>query len=160
MQVSHGSVGHDRAMFSRHPIVSAMTLAYVAVVAWLTLTPTSTDFESGILGRLAGLLARYPETEWFTFLRLEFIANVAMFVPFGVFFILLFGPRRWWLAILVGVLMTLGIEGIQQFIPSRVPDIRDLAANSLGTTIGALLALTLTMTSTRARRDRGKRVSA
>ena len=143
MQVSHGSVGHDRAMFSRHPIVSAMTLAYVAVV-----------------GRLAGLLARYPETEWFTFLRLEFIANVAMFVPFGVFFILLFGPRRWWLAILVGVLMTLAIEGIQQFIPSRVPDIRDLAANSLGTTVGALLALTLTMTSSRARRNGSKRVSA
>ena len=158
MQVSHGWVRHDRAMFSRHPIVSAMTLAYLAVVAWLTLTPSSADLESGILGRLAGLLARYPETEWFTFMRLEFIANVAMFVPFGVFFILLFGRRRWWLAILVGVLMTLGIEGIQQLIPSRVPDVRDLAANSLGTIVGALLALALT--STRSRRDGRKRVSA
>ena len=158
MQVSHGWVRHDKAMFSRHPIVSAMTLAYLAVVAWLTLTPLSTDLESSILGRLAGLLARYPETEWFTFNRLEFIANVAMFVPFGVFFILLFGRRNWWLAILVGVLMTLGIEGIQQLIPSRVPDIRDLVANSLGTTAGALLALALS--STRARRDGRQRVPA
>jgi glycopeptide antibiotics resistance protein len=158
MQVSHGWIGHDGAMFSRHPMVSAMTLAYLAIVAWLTLTPSSTGLESGILSRLAGLLARYPETAWFTFMRLEFIANVAMFVPFGVFFVLLFGRRQWWLAIIVGMLMTLGIEGIQQLIPGRVPDVRDLLANSAGTTVGLLLALALT--ATRARRDSRDRVSA
>jgi glycopeptide antibiotics resistance protein len=149
MQVSHGSVRHDGAMFSRHPMVSAITLAYLVVVSWLTLTPSSTALESGILWRLAGVLGRFPATEWFTFMRIEFMANVAMFVPFGVFFILLLGRRRWWLAIVLGMLMTLGIEGAQQFIPNRVPDVRDLAANSLGTTAGVVLALALTATSAR-----------
>ncbi|MBG6053915.1 glycopeptide antibiotics resistance protein [Salinibacterium sp. CAN_S4] len=135
-----------------------MTLAYLAVVAWLTLTPSSTGLESGMLDRLAAFLARFPETSWFTFLRLEFIANVAMFVPFGVFFVLLFGRRQWWLAIIVGMVMTLAIEGVQQIIPGRVPDVRDLVANSVGTTVGVLLALALT--ATRARRDSRKRVSA
>ncbi len=137
-------------MFLRHPILSTLTLAYLALVGWLTLTPTSTAFESGLLRRLASLLSRYPATEWFTFLRLEFMANIMLFVPFGIFLVLLFGRRMWWLAIVLGVLLTVGIEFAQNFIPSRVSDPRDLVANSLGAVIGALLALVLT--APRARR--------
>ncbi|MBC7591500.1 MAG: VanZ family protein [Salinibacterium sp.] len=136
-------------MFLRHPILSVLTLAYVALVAWLTLTPLSTGLESGLLWRVADLLAQSPATEWFTFRRLEFLANIALFVPFGIFLLLLFGRRRWWLAILLGVVMTVGIEFAQQFIPTRVPDTRDLVANSLGALIGAILGLALTASKAR-----------
>lgn len=149
-------MGHDSGMFLRHPILSALTLAYLAVVAWLTLTPVSTTFETGLLGRLARVLARHPATEWFTFMRLEFIANIAMFVPFGIFLLLLLGRRRWWLAIVLAVVLTASIEFTQQFIPSRVPDMRDLLANGIGAVVGTLLALALTARSARrARRTSG-----
>lgn len=137
-------------MFLRHPILSVLTLAYLALVGWLTLTPASTALESGLLERLAVALSRYPATEWFTFMRIEFIANIVMFVPFGVFLVLLFGRRLWWLAIVLGVLLTAGIECAQQFIPGRVSDPRDLVANSLGAVVGVVLALALT--APRARR--------
>ena len=147
-------------MFLRHPILSVVTLAYMALVGWLTLTPLSTGLESGLLWRVADLLAQYPATEWFTFMRLEFLANIALFIPFGVFLVLLFGRRMWWLAIVLGVVMTLGIEFAQQFIPNRVPDTRDLVSNSLGAVIGAVLALALTASKARRMRVRGSARSA
>ena len=72
-----------------------------------------------------------------------------MFVPFGIFLVLLFGRRMWWLAVVLGVLMTIVIEFAQQFVPNRVSDPRDLLANSLGAVIGAVLALVLTASKAR-----------
>jgi hypothetical protein len=89
------------------------------------------------------------ERDGITFNLLEFSANVALFVPFGVFFVLLLGRRRWWLAILLGVAATCAIEFGQQFIPNRVSDPRDLLANSIGSIIGTLLALVLTAAKAR-----------
>jgi len=40
------------------------------------------------------------------------------------------------MSIIGGVLLTLGIEFAQRFIPGRVSDVRDLVANSLGTVVG------------------------
>ena len=136
-------------MFIRHPILSVVTLGYLALVGWLTLSPQSTLPQGSLLWRFAELLDRVPGAEWFTFSRLEFIANVAMFVPLGLFFVLLLGRSRWWLAIVLGVVMTVAIELAQQFIAGRVSDPRDLLANSLGATIGTILALILTASKAR-----------
>lgn len=136
-------------MFIRHPILSVVTLGYLALVGWLTLSPQSTLQQGSLLWRFAELLDRVPGAEWFTFSRLEFIANVAMFVPLGLFFVLLLGRSRWWLAIVLGVVMTGAIELAQQFIAGRVSDPRDLLANSLGATIGTILALILTASKAR-----------
>ena len=136
-------------MFLRHPILSVVTFAYLAVVGWITLAPQVEDQRDGLLWQLALFFDRHAATEWITFNLLEFAANVAMFLPFGVFFVLLFGRRQWWLAILVSVALTVGIEFAQQFIPNRVSDPRDIAANSIGATIGTLLALVLTAAKAR-----------
>ena len=136
-------------MFIRHPILSVVTLGYLALVGWLTLSPQSTLQQGSLLWRFAELLDRVPGAEWFTFSRLEFIANVVMFVPLGLFFVLLLGRSRWWLAIVFGVVMTLAIELAQQFIAGRVSDPRDLLANSTGATIGTILALILTASKAR-----------
>jgi glycopeptide antibiotics resistance protein len=131
-------------MFLRHPILTVLTFAYLALVGWITLSPLSTIEQGSLLWRLAALLDRIPGADWFTFSRLEFLANVAMFVPVGLFFVLLLGRSRWWLAILLGVAMTAGIELAQKWIAGRVSDPRDVVANSLGAVIGTLLALVLT----------------
>lgn len=131
-------------MFLRHPVLSLATLAYLAVVGWLTLTPQSSVLNNTLLWRLSEFFERFESTEWITFSTLEFVANVALFVPLGLFFVLLLGRRQWWLAIVAGLLLTAGIEFVQQFIDGRVSDPRDLVANGLGTILGTLIALILT----------------
>ena len=136
-------------MFLRHPVLSIATLAYLGLVGWLTLTPQLPGHQQNWLWQLAVFFDDSESTRWISFNLLEFTANVALFVPFGIFFVLLLGRRRWWLAVLLGVGMTVAIEFGQQFIPNRVSDPRDLLANSIGTVVGTLLALVLTASKAR-----------
>jgi len=143
-------------MFLRHPILSLATFAYLALVGWLTLSPLSgSDF--GVLWDLADFFDSHPSTQWITFGVIEFTANVAMFVPIGLFFVLLLGRRQWWLAIVLGVVLTFGIEFAQQGIANRVSDPRDLVANSLGAIVGTFLALGLTAAKARRLRIAARR---
>jgi len=138
---------NDGWMFLRHPILSLVTFAYLALVGWLTLSPSTG--RTGLLWDVANFFSDHRATEWITFNMIEFAANVAMFVPIGLFFVLLLGRRQWWLAIVLGVVLTLGIEFAQQGIANRVSDPRDLVANSIGAVIGTLLALVLTAAKAR-----------
>lgn len=145
-------------MFLRHPLLSVATFAYLGVVGLITLTPQSGREEDSILWWFTEFFDRHASTEWISYNGLEFFANVLMFVPFGIFFVLLLGRRRWWLAILLGFALTIGIEFAQQYIPNRVSDPRDILSNSIGATVGTLLALILT--AAKARRIRVSQVRA
>jgi glycopeptide antibiotics resistance protein len=144
-------------MFRRHPILTLVTVAYLGVVAGLTLTPMPAHGRNSIIWRFVDIFERFPQTRWLDFATVEFLGNVAMFLPLGLFLVLLLGRGRWWLAILFGVGLTLTIELVQQFLPSRVSDPRDLAANSIGVTLGVLAALVVT--AAKARRLRAQRVN-
>lgn len=142
-------------MFRRHPFLSLITLGYLAVVGWITLGPQPINSGNGYwLWTALRFFASHESTRWLTYNRVEFLANVLMFVPVGVFFLLLFGRRLWLVSILAGFVLTLLIEGAQLFIPGRVSDVRDLAANSLGAVIGVLVALVLTASKARQLRPR------
>jgi VanZ family protein len=74
---------------------------------------------------------------WFTYDLIEFSANVALFVPFGVFAVLATGGRRWWLALGAGVAASVTIELVQWLsLPERVPSALDVLANSVGGLLG------------------------
>ncbi|WBU38397.1 VanZ family protein [Homoserinibacter sp. YIM 151385] len=144
-------------MFRRHPVLSAITLAYLAVVGWLTLGPQPLDDHGdGLLRRVLEELDRHPATAWVTYSGVEFAANILMFVPAGLFFLLLLGRRRWVLAVLLGLAMTCAIEAAQLLLPDRVSDPRDIVANSLGGLLGVLVALRWTRPR-RKRRARAER---
>lgn len=147
-------------MLHRHPFLSLVTLAYLGFVAWLTLTPgsaapTQSDLVLRVLARLQG----YDELSWLTYDRAEFLANVALFVPVGLFLLLLFGTRLWWIAAAGAFAMTAAIETAQRSIPGRVPDERDLVANTAGALIGIALGVVLTLPAT-LRRGRARRARA
>jgi glycopeptide antibiotics resistance protein len=132
-------------MFRRHPVLTFFTLAYLAVVAWVTLGPQPLDDSAdSLLWRFLDLFERHEVTSWITYDRVEFTANILMFLPIGLFFLLLLGRRRWWLAILFGFFLTVVIETAQLFIPGRVSDIRDIESNTIGAVIGVLVGLLLT----------------
>lgn len=140
-------------MFRHHPVLTVVTFAYLGVVAWVTLGPQPLDDRGdGLLFRVLALLDRSPLTAWTSYDGVEFTANIAMFVPVGLFFLLLLGRRRWWVAVLLGVLLTAAIETAQRFLPDRVSDPRDLVANSVGGLIGVLGALVITWPAARRRR--------
>lgn len=148
-------------MLHRHPFLSLVTGAYLLFVAWLTLTPQPLGSrEVELIDRVLAALHRRGYVESLTYDRLEFLANIALFVPVGVFLLLLFGAGGWWVAILGSVGLTVGIETAQLGIPGRVSDDRDLLANTAGGLIGVLLALVLTLPATlrRRRRRRGAAV--
>ncbi|WP_022881779.1 VanZ family protein [Gryllotalpicola ginsengisoli] len=148
-------------MFRRHPVLAPLTLLYLAGVAWITLGPQPLDnHQQEWVYRLLVFARRVTEYRWprlseqLTYAHVEFAANIAMFIPVGVFFVLLLGRRLWWAAILLCFGMTLAIEAAQRYIPGRVSDVRDLESNGLGAIIGVLLALLLTIPSALRERDR------
>jgi glycopeptide antibiotics resistance protein len=53
--------------------------------------------------------------------RLDFSATVALFVPVGMFLMLLLGTRLWWLALASSFRMTAFVEPAQRVIPGGMP---------------------------------------
>lgn len=145
-------------MFRRHPLLSLMTVAYLLCLAWLTLTPTSSGERAfSLLGRLVDQFQRHESTSWLTYSLAEFAANIVLFIPMGIFVVLLFGRRTWWAGIFVGVLTSCWIELAQGvWMPDRVADPRDLASNSIGTALGVIVALLITWPAAR----RGRAIAA
>lgn len=69
-----------------------------------------------------------------------------LFVPVGVLLLLMFGRRRWWVAIGFGVLGAAWIEAAQViWMPDGYASVVDLAWASAGVIVGVILALIVTI---------------
>lgn len=135
-----------------------LTLAYLGALAWLTLTPSSnSDRAFSLLQSLVREFQSHASTDFLTYDRVEFAANVALFVPMGVFVVLLLGRRLWWAGIFAGILASCWIELAQGiWLSDRVSDPRDLLSNGLGTIVGVVLALVITTPAARRIRERNR----
>lgn len=72
----------------------------------------------------------------------EFAANIALFIPLGVFTMLLVPTWRWWQVTLLAAALSGTIELLQEVLrPDRFATLSDVVANTAGGTIGALLCL-------------------
>lgn len=137
-------------MLHRHPVLSLLTLVYLGFVGLVTLTPAEDqpDYAS-LAGRVLARLQRYPDldplTSRLSIERIEFVANIGLFVPLGMFLLLLVGTRHWFAALAAGIVLTSMIESVQREIPGRVSDPRDVGANSIGMFVGVALAVMLTL---------------
>jgi glycopeptide antibiotics resistance protein len=114
-------------MLLRHPVLGSATALYLGLVAWITLSPEPYDRRlDGFLFRALQALHQRGGPLWITYSAVEGAANVAMFLPVGMFLVLLLGRSRWWLAVALGVGLSALIETAQVFLPTRVSDVRDL----------------------------------
>ena len=141
-----------REVTIRKPLTIVMlvlvTGAIVAITVWMSgksysnLDPIPFDDIRYLIRRLA---ARPISTHILAVLVVPMIANVLLFVPWGFLtFISLYTIDRptqqtYVLTVLLGLSLTLGIEGWQYFLPSRVADINDVIWNTTGVVLGALL---------------------
>lgn len=119
----------------------AALIPYTAFVLSVVFWPTPVD--SGARGWISTVVETLHEVgvpKAFGYDEFEFTANIGMFVPLGVFLGLVLGQVRiWWGWILLPVASTV-IELVQLlFLESRVADIRDVAANSIGGWVGLLV---------------------
>ena len=116
-------------------------MAFLVVVAVITFTPGPPD-ANGQRDLIAFLARAHTQglPQWVTFGKVEFSANVLMFVPIGLFGALAL-PRARWLIVPAAVAMSAVIEAVQAAdLPARVGTPRDVIANGVGALIGYLVA--------------------
>lgn len=120
-------------------------LGYVALVLAATLSPTPLDqgYE-GAIDKLLSVLHRTGVPEWFGYNKLEFSANIVMFIPLGFLITLLLPTKVWWLALIICPAISAAIEITQgALLSQRFASFGDLLSNSIGAIIGVLLAVIL-----------------
>jgi glycopeptide antibiotics resistance protein len=118
----------------------ALTALYVAAVGFIVFWPSAHVAISSVDGMLA-ILQGLGAPGWVSDDMVEFAANVALFLPLGFLGPLLLS--RWpvvaWAAL--GFSASLMIElGQLAALPARSPAWYDVAANTLGALLGALVA--------------------
>lgn len=133
----------ERRHAELHRVTLWLTLAYLIVLAFVAFWPTPVDQGAhGAISSLIRWLHAHGAPAWVRYSMIEFGANIAMFVPVGLFVAILAGARRWWLGILVGFLASCAIEvGQLAFLPTRFATVYDVIANTSGAVIGAIIAL-------------------
>jgi VanZ like family. len=120
---------------------AGLLVTFLAAIAIITFTPGPPD-ANGQRDLIAFLARAHTQglPQWVTFGKVEFSANVLMFVPIGLFGALAL-PRARWLIVPAAVAMSAVIEAVQAAdLPARVGTPRDVIANGVGALIGYLVA--------------------
>ena len=143
-----------KASWSRNPRVLKIILgAYVALLAVVGFFPSPVDRPiDAPLSRIIQWCGQHG-LGFITYARVEFGANIALFVPLGLLLALLFGPHRWWLAPVICFVATVLIELSQgALLPQRVASIGDVIANTVGGILGTFAAVGIVALFARKRR--------
>ncbi|HEY0118834.1 MAG TPA: VanZ family protein [Cellulomonas sp.] len=128
---------------SRARVATRVVLGvYLVGLAVITMMPEPSDTQA--FGWVRRAIARVAGSTGIplTFAVVEAVGNVLLFVPFGLLFGLLRGPRRWPWILLAGSATSAAIETVQLAIPGRWTTLQDWILNTLGTAVG-LAVLTL-----------------
>lgn len=123
------------------PMARTALAAYVMLVIYAGLAPWGGWRDLGV-APLAFVTAPVPRHVT----AFDLIVNVLGYLPLGALSVLALHPRvrglAAWLTVTSGALLLAGsIEALQTYLPRRVPSNIDLATNTAGAAIGALLAL-------------------
>ena len=123
------------------PLARYLLLVYVLLVIYASLHPFSgwRDQGAGAVAFLGGGLPRYITA-------FDLLTNFAAYLPLGFFALLALHPHLRGTPALIaaglaGCALSLALEALQTYLPSRIPSNLDLATNGLGAFAGAGLAL-------------------
>ncbi len=139
-------------------VVWLLLAAYLVVLVLIAYWPTPVDRGAPdlVISEFVRALRRRGITV-VDYDRIEFTANIVLFVPFGLLLGALSRPGRRWLAFLLCVAGSAAIElGQALFLPHRIASIADVVANSIGAALG-VLAIALVARVTRSRRAGAER---
>jgi hypothetical protein len=137
-----------------------LLIAFGVIVTVITLWPGPPDPDGQRALREFLLRAHtHGLPTWITFGRIEFAANIVMFVPIGLFGALVMVRHRW-LVVPIAVAASIAIEVFQSArLAERVGTPRDVIANGLGALVGYLIALLALRVAGRRARQRDAAVA-
>jgi VanZ family protein len=119
------------------PLSLYLASAYVLLAIYGSLYPFDWhDSGAPVSAFLTASWPRYTTT-------FDLASNVAAYLPMGFLWVAALRPRLTTvvaviIATLIGAGLSLALESLQNFLPSRVPSNLDLGCNAIGTLIGAL----------------------
>ena len=123
----------------RHPGATARSVARVGLIfygitlAMIALWPVPVD--SGAARFLGRLIRLVPVL---TYPRIEFAANIVLFVPLGLLLMLILRER--YLILPIAIVVTVAIECSQALLlDKRTPSLLDIIANTTGACLGMLI---------------------
>ena len=134
---------HSESISGVKTVSWPLALAFICLIIYASLYPF-TDWRNQGISPLTYLTAPLPKY-WSGF---DVAANVLGYGPLG-FLLALAGLRSGhirsavWLAVLGALLLSLSLETLQSYLPSRIPSNVDLVLNTLGAALGAGSAWTL-----------------
>lgn len=109
---------------------------YLVILAGVAFWPSPVDQGAGPLIRLITRILPV-----LTYPRIEFAANIVLFIPLG-FLLTLILTRNRWLTLPIGFLATVAIECVQAVaLGARTPSMLDVVANTAGACVGILLVV-------------------
>jgi glycopeptide antibiotics resistance protein len=126
-------------------VSTLLLIVYAAFVLVVTMWPHPKQLEfDGIASRLLRALHNIGVPEWFGYDKLEFTANIGMFVPLGFLLGLALARGAWWVALFLLPAFSGAIEFAQGIaLEERVSTVFDVLANTIGGYVGLLLAMIL-----------------
>lgn len=139
----HACLSHPHAVSARtDPRMLIALLSYAALVVYGSLYPF-TRWHSSAIPSMAFLLSWPSHLD-----KADLLQNILVYAPFGLLTALWLAcvmpaVRALLWAILLGTLLSLAMECLQQFNPTRVSSAVDIAMNALGSGLGALIASVL-----------------
>lgn len=127
-----------------HKVAILLAVVYFAVLAGILFWPSPVDRPiDSALAEVIQWLHTHGLPQWFIgYRKVEFAANILLFVPFGIVAVLRLPRRFWWLSVIIAAAVSGLVELAQAiFLPDRVPALSDIIANTSGAFIGALVVL-------------------
>ncbi len=122
--------------------LKALFVAYLVSLAFVVFLPArEASTVTGFVGVIAGWLSFLGLPQEAAAIGVEFVANIVLFVPFGVF-VRLLKPTlwNWWPLALLAAVSSGTIEVVQLLVPGRVTALSDVVANTLGALAGLVIA--------------------
>lgn len=136
-----------------HPVLAwgaAYVLALAAIALWPHHVDSAVDVNRTFVGRW--LLDRGFSAAQ-TYGLIELSANVALYVPSGIFAMVIVPTLRWWKIVIIALVVSSSAELVQGLLPGRTATVQDVVANTAGAAIG--VALVVGVRAIRRRAGRG-----
>ena len=137
-------MSENRVRRRQHVLLVALFVVYLVLLTWMVLWKLQVPWigEAALLPRPIKLVPFVPSADDGASKPLEVIANVLLFVPFGLYLGLLAPSWQWWKSTAVFLGASLVLEITQHLISIGSFDSTDLIVNTAGGLAGlGLLAL-------------------
>jgi VanZ family protein len=121
--------------------------SYLTVLVAASLWPKPIDGQ-GLLAAITYQVLVFTRTvswlSWLQYDQLEQLANVLLYVPLGIFLVILWPKAKLWLICLIPLAVS-GLAEISQrlFLPDRYATLNDVFFNTLGGVLGVFIAVSI-----------------